>query len=274
MARLQLHMAAIAGSVAIGCAAPALAQTVIALENPGFEADAAPIGGFPVLIPQGWSLYDPAGIVDQGSNAVGVLRPQGTTFFAEAVPEGNNVALIYLEQRAGTVLAGDPVGLVGSFAGVAQADTRYTLTAQIGNIASGTGLGGYAGFGFSDLSGFPGYRIELLADGQVVAVDDNSLGLAIGEGQFMATSIEWTLGAGDPLVGSALGVRLINLNAFGNLDERAREVDFDQVQLVATAVPEPQAVALWMGGLAALLVLRGRRRSLGLRPVFQSSTAG
>ena len=266
MTRLQGQLAAIVGGVALGCAPSAWAQTVIALENPGFEADGAPIGGFPVLVPQGWSLYDPAGIVDQNNNAVGVLRPEGTTFFAEPVPEGNNIALIYLEQRAGTIVAGDPVGLVGSFAGVAQADTRYTLTVQVGNIASGTGLGGYAGFGFSDLSGFPGYRVELLAGGQVVAVDDNSLGLAIGEGQFMATSVAWTVGAGDPLVGSAMEVRLVNLNAFGNLDERAREVDFDQVQLVATAVPEPSTVALWMGGLAACLVLRGRRR---LRPLVQ-----
>ena len=100
----------------------------------------------------------------------------------------------------------------------------------------------------------------------MVAVDDNSLGLAIGEGQFMATSVAWTVGAGDPLVGSAMEVRLVNLNAFGNLDERAREVDFDQVQLVATAGPEPSTVALWMGGLATCLVLRGRRR---LRPLVQ-----
>jgi hypothetical protein len=233
----------------------------ISIVNPSFEANFAPDGGFPVLNPTGWSRYDPAGIVNQNNNAVGVLNPTGTTFFIDPTPQGRNVALVYLEQRAGTVLAGDPVGLAQTLTGnVLNLNTRYTLTAVVGNIASGTGLGAYAGFGFADLSGFPGYRIELLAGGQVVAADDNSL--AIGEGRFATSTVELTVGQSHALAGQVLGIRLINLNATGNLVERAREVDFDSVALIATPVPELPQGALYLAGLAlvgAIAFKRGRR---------------
>lgn len=252
------HLLGVAG---IACLAAAGAQAqAIGITNPGFEDNFAPNGGFPVLVPNGWNLYDPAGIVNQNNNAVGVLNPAGTTFFSAPVPEGNNAALVYLEQRAGTVLAGDPVGLAQTLGATLQTQTRYTLTVAIGNIASGTGLGPYAGFGFADLSGFPGYRIELLAGGQVVAQDDNSLGATIAEGTFGFSTVQFQVGASHPLAGQALGIRLLNLNATGNLAERAREVDFDQVALVASAVPEPQAYALLLAGLGVLAAARRRQR--------------
>jgi len=240
----------------------ALAQTSIPLVNPGFEADHAPAGGFPVLLPSGWSLYDPGGIVDQGNNAVGVVNPTGSTFFIDPVPEGSNAALIYLEQRAGTTAIGDPVGLQQSFATVLQAHTRYTLSASVGNIASGTGLGAFSGLGFYDLSGFPGYRLELLAGGQVIAVDDNSLAGTLGEGRFATATVQFTAGADHALLGSVLGVRVVNLNATGNTFERGREVDFDQIQLFAAAVPEPRDYAMWLAGLGLLYGLRRKRRQV------------
>ena len=83
----------------------------IAITNPSFEANFAPAGGFPVLVPNGWNLYDPGGIVNQANNAVGVLNPTGTSFFTAPVPNGNNVALVYfdLTSRPGRrPLAGPP----------------------------------------------------------------------------------------------------------------------------------------------------------------------
>jgi hypothetical protein len=242
-------------SLLLACAAQA--QTIPIL-NASFEANAAPAGGFPVLVPDHWILYDPDGIVDQNHNAVGVLNPTGTTFFTNpnGVPDGSNAALIYLEQVAGTTAIGSPVGLFQPLDAGLTANTRYTLTVRVGNIASGTGLGPFASFGFTDLSGFPGYRVELLAGGAVVASDDNSV--AIGEGQFGLVTVELLVGANHAQLGQGLGVRLINLNATGLAAERGREVDFDQVALLASPVPEPATAALWVGGL----MLLGMRWSL------------
>lgn len=261
MLRTAIRLFAVSAMLASACGS--LAQTVLPLANPSFEDDAAQPGTFPVLVPAGWSLYDPAGIVNQNTNAVGVLRPQGTSFFVDPVPDGNNAALVYLEQRAGTTLPGDPVGLSASFAAVLQNDTRYELSVHVGNIASGTGLGSFAGLGFYDLSGFPGYRVELLAGTEVLAFDDNSLAATLAEGRFQPTTVVFTTGAAHAQAGSVLGVRLINLNATGNTAERGREVDFDQVQLLATAVPEPAAFAMWLGGLGLLLAGLRRRVPVG-----------
>lgn len=261
MRRLLLDFALVA---LLGLSGSAFAQP-IAIQNASFEDDFAPAGGFPVFVPSGWQLYDPGlpgngqGIVNFNNNAVGVLNPSGTSFFVDPVPHGSNVALIYLEQVAGTTQAGKMVGLSQTLTGATlQVNTRYTLNVAVGNIASGTGLGAYAGFGFADLSGFPGYRVELLAGGQVVAADDNSL--AIGEGRFATSSVVFDTGASHALAGQVLGIRLINLNATGNLNERGREVDFDAVSLVAAPVPEPQAHALWLAGLGLMATAAMRRR--------------
>lgn len=234
---------------------------VISIINPSFETDVALSGEFRVFNPAGWSRHDPAGIVNQGSNAVGVLNPTGTTFYVDPTPHGNKVALIYLEQRRGTNLAGDAVGLLQTLTGNTLAlNTRYTLTAAVGNIASGSGLGISASFGFADLSGFPGYRVELLAGGQVVAADDNSL--VISDGRFATSSVVLNVGQSHALAGQTLGIRLINLNlATGNPTERGREVNFDNVSLVAAPVPEMPPGALYLAGLAligSIALRRGR----------------
>lgn len=231
----------------------------ISIVNPSFEADFAPNGGFPVFDPTGWSRYDPAGIVNQSTNAVGVLNPTGTTFYVDPVPHGNNVALVYLEQRRGTNLNGDAVGFFQTLAGNTLAqNTRYTLNVTVGNIASGTGLGAFAPFGFANLSGFPGYRVELLAGGQVVAADDNSL--VIGDGRFATSSVVLEVGQSHALAGQTLGIRLLNLNnATGNPLERGREVNFDNVSLVAAPVPELPSGALYLAGLALIGSIALRR---------------
>ena len=247
-------------SLALAATPPlTMAQDIaIPVTNYSFEALAAPQGGFPVGVPEGWTLFDPGGIVNQSANATGVLNPTGTTFFSTPVPHGNNAALIYLEQVAGTTLAGDPVGLAQTLSTPLQADMRYTLTVGVGNIASGTGLGAFAPFGFTDLSGFPGYRVELLAGGEVIAFDENLQ--SIGEGLFGTSTVQISVGPGHAAIGQPLGIRLINLNASGNLAERGREVDFDNVQLVAAPVPEPATYAMWLGGFSLLTLLGARRR--------------
>ncbi|MFN0162449.1 MAG: hypothetical protein ACKVQQ_14550 [Burkholderiales bacterium] len=233
----------------------------ISIINPSFEDNLAPNGGFPVLNPNGWSRYDPAGIINQGANAVGVLNPTGTTFYVDPTPHGNNVALVYLEQRRGTNLTGDSAGFFQTLTGNSLTlNTRYTLNVAVGNIASGIGLGAFAPFGFANLSGFPGYRVELLAGGEVVASDNNSL--VIGDGRFATSSVVLDVRQSHDLAGQTLGIRLINLNlATGNPFERAREVNFDNASLVAAPIPELPPSALYLAGLAligSIALRRGR----------------
>jgi hypothetical protein len=241
----------------LALAAPALAQN-IPITNPGFEAFEAPPGAFILQVPAGWTLWDPAGRVDQVSDAVGLIRPlPGTEYFPAGTPEGNQAALIFLGGGSG----GGAVGLHQTLTTALQPLTRYTLSVGVGNIASGTSLPGSADGGgtFYDLSGFPGYRIELYAGDTLLASDANSLGATIPEGAFRTSTLSFESGALSPLLGQALGIRLVNLDLPGI------EVDFDNVQLVATPVPEPSvAWLLAVGGVwVGWHVRRRAQRAVG-----------
>ncbi|MFO1320742.1 MAG: PEP-CTERM sorting domain-containing protein [Burkholderiales bacterium] len=228
----------------------------VAITNPGFEADVITGGAFVVLQPLGWDRYDPSGLIDQTGNAVGVIRPlPGTEYFPGGTPEGDNAAIVYL---GGNV--NGAAGLQQTLAHTFQANTRYTLSVDVGNIASGTSLPGSSGGAgnFFDLDGFPGYRIELLAGNVAIAVDDNSLVGAIPEGEFRTASFGITLDAASPWIGQAVTIRLINLDLPGSASAPNIEVDFDNVRLVTTPVPEPSTWALVLAGFA-LLLQRARR---------------
>lgn len=230
-------------TLALAALAGAATAQPLPIVNPGFEAQATPPGAFLVGLPSGWSLYDPGGIVDQTASAVGRIRPlPGTEFFPAGTPEGDQAALVYL---AGPV--DSEAGLQQELAATLQPLTRYTLQVAVGNIASGTSLPGSSDGGgiFYDLSGFPGYRIELRAGGQLLAADSH--GVAPAEGEFRTATLGFQTGAAHPLLGQVLAIRLVNLDGPGI------EVDFDDVRLLASPVPEPAAAALLAAGLLGLL---------------------
>ncbi len=211
----------------------------ISIINPGFEANVITPGAFIVLDPTGWQRYDPGNIINQNANAVGVIRPlPGSEFFPMGTPEGVNAALVFLAGNQ-PAEAGLQQTLTASLVG----STRYTLTVQIGNIASGTSLPGSSDGGgvFYNLNGFPGYRIDLMAGGSVIASDNNTLNSFIPEGEFRLSTVIFDTPANHPLIGQSLGIRLVNLHIPGTFQQPNIEVDFDEVQLVATAVPEPSA---------------------------------
>jgi hypothetical protein len=234
----------------VATAALATSQPV---DNPGFEADLAAPNSFPVLTPQGWSLYDPTGIVDFNLDAIGVLNPTGSTFFPAGAPEGSNVALVYLSGDVG----GGHVGVSQILTVNLEAETSYTLSVAVGNIASGFGAPPFDSF--FDLDGFPGYAVQLLAGDVVIAEDANGLAATLGEGSFDSSIVQIETGAEHPQLGAPLAIRLVNLNTPGTPDEPGIEVDFDDVQLDATPVPSPSRAALGLGAIATLVAL-GRRR--------------
>jgi hypothetical protein len=217
-------LAALVWSAAHASAAP------IAITNHGFESDFAADNTFRVLVPVGWTIFDPNGIVEQGNDAVGVLNPTASAFFPAGAPEGRNAALVFLAQDVG----GGPAGLSQNLTSNLMSNTRYTLIVEVGNIASG--FGDPNNF-FYDLDGFPGYQVQLLAGGEVIVQDNNSLAASIPEGEFQTSTIMVDIGASHPRLGEALEVRLINLNIPGTPTEPAIEVDFDDVRLDASPIP-------------------------------------
>ena len=195
----------------------------IPIENAGFEDPAQEDFTFTVEPPPGWDVYDPNDIIPDvttdDSSATGVFNPSLNNY-PGGVPEGDNVGYSFLVDPVGSGEA----GLSQTLDTLLAPNTRYTLSVAVGNP---TGDDPVPGISFP---GFSGYRVELLAGGQVLAVDDNSL--HIPEGEFKTSKITYTSSATDTVIGQSLEIRLINL-----LQGPGIEVDFDDVQLTAKALP-------------------------------------
>ena len=183
-------------------APPAGASPVpIPITNAGFENPALADGAYTDNVIPGWSIV-------AGGN-IGAWNVQTADFPAQA-PEGLNVAYIYSAtaiQGCGQVLT-NPAGLF-------QLGASYTLTAKVGNSASYTG--------------FPGYQVQLLAGGTVIAQDDNTS--PPGEGLFVTSTVNYTYHAAhSELAGLPLEIRLLSKG----LQAGENEMEFDDVKLTAT----------------------------------------
>ncbi len=206
--------------------------------------------------PTGWQIYNPnSNVVGSGAGPsywLGTLDIQPPVNFTNDAPDGTRVAIAFNFQATG---GGGAYGLVQTLNDVLEANSSYALQVEVGNIASGQALNGQ----FFNLLGFPGYRVELLAGGTVIASDNNSLAGSIPEGQFRTSTVNFQVGATHALLGQPLGIRLINLNVVdASSPDSDLEVDFDFVRLNRiTAVPE--CGSLVMVSLA-LPILFGRRR--------------
>jgi len=250
--RLAMYSAAVL--TAVGGGAGVQADSIL-IVNPGFEIDFAAPNTFPVGTPTGWDAYDPNNLLPAGGNALGVLNPADSTFFPSGAPEGSNVALVFLSSSIGS----GPVGLSQTLGAVLQANTQYSLSVEVGDIASGTGAPPFDQF--YELSGFPGYQVQLLAGGMVLAEDDNTLANVLTDGAFATSTVVFETGAAHAMLGEALEIRLINLNTADTPQFPGIEVDFDDVRLDAVAVvPSPASSALI--GLGTLLIAGRRRRAV------------
>ena len=216
----------------------------IGIDNGGFEepdlTNQPPVIGnevFTFETPPGWELYDPSNLIPDNPNLmtsfVGVWNPT-STFFTNEAPEGKNVGAILLAQDPGSGVAGFSQTLSSTL----KANTKYTLQVEVGNPGD-------------FFVGFPGYQIQLLAGGTVMAEDNNTL--SPSEGTFETSTISFTTSANDNNLGQQLEIRLLNL-----LNSPGLEVDFDNVRLDATSVPETTSTLsiLALGALGAGSILK------------------
>ena len=162
----------------IGIAMGSMIQTVpslaasITIANPEFQDPVIKSGAARVitdtdLIP-GWQLYDPSNLITGSLGPLGdypssygvINNPLRAVY--PSIPEGKNVAAIFLVDPVGSGI----VGITQTLGDTLTANTKYTLQVDVHNPLD------YADFGFT---GFPGYEVELLAGGTVLAADNNTL---------------------------------------------------------------------------------------------------
>ena len=251
-----LQAAAILLTLSIMYAPKPVHADLVTVSNHGFEdlSGQSVFNEFTFGTPTGWNLYDPNGIVPSAGVFTGTLLPNGTDFFNTTAPEGTRVALLFNSSREGD----GEYGFEQTLGETLQANMSYTLSVEVGNIASGFATNGT----FFNLDEFPGYRVDLLAGGQVIASDNNLLNIA--EGEFETSTIQFQTAASHAFLGQNLGIRLVNLNnipsGFTAATSPDLEVDFDNVLLEASslAVPEPSSFVVVLCGLATIGLRRNR----------------
>lgn len=224
---------------ALAFASPMVARAdLVTVLNPSFENPAtlpATFTGAQATGPMGWSVYNSGATNNQ--RYFGVWNPATTNSFVGGAPDGANVGVVFLENTTNLAEA----GLRQTLAATLQLSTQYTLTVDVGNFSP-------ADPGPFNFTGFPGYRVELFAGSSIIALDNNSLTPA--EGHFEKSIVTFTTGTSHANAGQQLGIRLVNLNGPGT------EVNFDNVRLDATAVPEPSAFVLGAIGIAGSVLKR------------------
>jgi hypothetical protein len=200
----------------------------IPITNAGFENDPVSQGCFEVMPLDGWLEFDTNGVLDGGLNSIGGINlPVGSVFFPGGAPEGEHASLVFLFTSTGL----GPAGLRQELSATLQANSTYTLSVQVGNIATGIGPPPCDIFGEFNLDGFPGYQVQLLAGNEIIAIDDNELAGFLGEGQFGLSTCEAVIGPTHDQLGQNLEIRLINQNEAETPENPGVEVDFDDVQL-------------------------------------------
>jgi len=242
-----LRFAVLAVLAVLPAAAHAAPMLIV---NHSFEDPVIASGTFDTdAAPSGWSAY--GGNIDFGLRTIGVLNPNSTTLYTDPVPDGQNVGVVFLLDAFSnqTFFANTEAGLQQTLAATLQTLTQYTLTVEVGNIANDVNSP-HNQFQFG---GFPSYRIDLFVGGSVIASDDNTL--LPNEGRFLTSTVAISVGAFHGLAGQNLGIRLVNLNSAPGI-----EVNFDNVRLDATPIPEPSSLSLFAMLAAGLAIGKARRR--------------
>jgi hypothetical protein len=274
-----LKVAISALSVALGCmieAVPAQAYS-LNINNAGFETPF--INGGPgnfatndsrfvfngnstISSVPGWSLYNPTNQSTSSStssnpHAIGfAVSNPSRSLVPDGATEGNQALALFpllgtdnLADNAlqNTVQATQATGIPSgnivwgesqTLADVLSPNTTYTLSVDIINPQDSNPPTGFA------LTGFAGYAVQLLAGNTILAQDINNNPPA--DAQSTTSTISYAAPATGNFIGQPLQIRLIDLN-----QAAGRDVDFDNVRLEATPVPEPSAILgiLLVGGI-------------------------
>lgn len=218
--------------------------------NHSFEAQTLAPGTFATAqAPTGWSAY---GNIDFNARAIGALNPNSTTLYTQSVPDGSNVGVVFLMDDFFNqgLFTNSEGGMQQTLAATLESNSKYTLTVEVGNISNDVNFP-HSQFQFS---GFPGYRVDLLAGNTVIASESHLTSPIPSEGGFRTSTLSFTSGTSHSLIGQSLGIRLVNLNASTGI-----EVNFDNVRLEYAAVPEPSSLICATIG-AGLLIARRRFR--------------
>ncbi len=178
--------------------ATSLAALPITINNAGFENPAVGDGALGAP-PASWTTFNGA--------LVNTLNPSSTFDLTAEAPEGLNVVVV----TSSNSVDGVSQTLASNFL----ADTDYALTVKVANTKITTG--------------FPGYQVQLVVNGTVIAGDDNTQPLA--EDAVATSTVNYTYNAGlhAALVGQPLEIRLLSKGV-----SASQEVAFDDVQLTAT----------------------------------------
>ena len=185
--------------------------TMVFVENAGFEDPSLPNGDFVFSVP-GWTQTF-------GLSGTYNLRVEQ---FPDEAPEGENV--LFLSGSSGGN-RNQPASVSQILTEVLTINTTYTLQTEVGNRLD---------------ANFSGYSVELLAGGNVLAIEDS---LSPSDGTFETSILSFTANPGNPNLGQALEIRL---SAPGS------QPNFDNIRLDATVIPIPASVVLFSMGLIGL----------------------
>jgi len=147
----------------------------------------------------------------------GVYNPVAGDYNTGEAPEGQNVGFVESYSADDDPYYTPAGGLSLTLPTELEANTGYTLTVKVGNPL------------YNDE--FPGYRVQLVAGGSVLAQDANSL---IPSGEWITSTVKYT--SGDSVTpGQKLSVRLMTMATVVGEPGGALtyEVHFDDVKLVS-----------------------------------------
>ncbi|MHC4129220.1 MAG: PEP-CTERM sorting domain-containing protein [Planctomycetota bacterium] len=182
----------------------------IFVENHSFEATELPDGDHTRVAPPGWTTLD---------GRFGTFNPTAVTY-PLGVPDGVNTT----HSNGGTMSQ--------VLAAVLEPNTIYTIHVELGNRPE---------------TPFPGYMVQLLAAGSLLAEDVSSV--APPSETFATSQVTYTATIADAHLGGALEIRLVSFGI---------QTNFDDVRVTATVIPAPGMLALL--GVAGLAGCSRRRR--------------
>jgi hypothetical protein len=218
---------------------------LLTINNSSFEDPITADGDFTASstsAPNGWAVYNDG--ATSSSRQFGVWNPTGTnTFVGGDAPDGVNIGVVFLLNTTNIAEA----GLSQTLGDTLQLNSTYTLTVEVGNFADDNPSDSF------NFNGFPGYRIDLMTVNNPTPLASDNNTLTPAEGIFETSIVSFTTGSSHTDAGQALAIRLVNLNGAGI------EVNFDDVRLDASPVPEPSTAALLLGAVG--LICAGLRRN-------------